>query len=179
MWHLQQRAAPQHDAIDTDAIERNGADWHRHFDAVTKNCQLDIAFLCGKLDFAEAIRELAVDRPAGERFDLALKEAKRLRQHVLVVFLHRDAALTESWFRLRLEDRPMRAKLPDYQLIQVDVASKGAASLADRIGVTRQTIHSIEKGRYSPSVGLALQLAALFGVRVEDLFELEKGQGDD
>jgi putative transcriptional regulator len=51
--------------------------------------------------------------------------------------------------------------------------------LADRIGVTRQTIHSIEKGRYSPSVGLALQLAALFGVRVEDLFELEKGQGDE
>ncbi|MFH1737887.1 MAG: helix-turn-helix domain-containing protein, partial [bacterium] len=31
--------------------------------------------------------------------------------------------------------------------------------LADRIGVTRQTILSIEKGKYSPSVGLALRLA--------------------
>jgi putative transcriptional regulator len=49
--------------------------------------------------------------------------------------------------------------------------------LADRLGVTRQTIHAIEKGRYAPSVGLALKLAAVFGVRVEDLFAL--GNGDD
>ncbi|MCP4574084.1 MAG: helix-turn-helix transcriptional regulator [bacterium] len=47
--------------------------------------------------------------------------------------------------------------------------------LADRIGATRQTIHAIEKGRYAPSVGLALQLAAIFGVSVEDLFALDEG----
>lgn len=46
--------------------------------------------------------------------------------------------------------------------------------LADRLGVTRQTIHAIEKGRYAPSVGLALRLAEVFGVRVEDLFTLAK-----
>jgi putative transcriptional regulator len=51
--------------------------------------------------------------------------------------------------------------------------------LADRIGVTRQTVHSIEKGRYSPSVGLALKLAGVFGVAVEDLFALEKGEDDE
>ncbi len=54
--------------------------------------------------------------------------------------------------------------------------------LADRLGVTRQTIHAIEKGRYAPSVGLALKLAAVFGVRVEDLFALEEGndgKGED
>lgn len=54
--------------------------------------------------------------------------------------------------------------------------------LADRLGVTRQTIHAIEKGRYAPSVGLALKLAAVFGVRVEDLFALDSGddeKGDD
>ncbi|MBU0741470.1 helix-turn-helix transcriptional regulator [bacterium] len=50
--------------------------------------------------------------------------------------------------------------------------------LADRIGVTRQTILSIEKGKYSPSVGLALRLAEVFGVAVEDLFELEEGTSD-
>ncbi|MBE0565760.1 MAG: helix-turn-helix transcriptional regulator [Krumholzibacteria bacterium] len=50
--------------------------------------------------------------------------------------------------------------------------------LADRLGVTRQTIFAIEKGRYAPSVGLALKLAAVFGVRVEDLFALEKGDDD-
>jgi putative transcriptional regulator len=44
--------------------------------------------------------------------------------------------------------------------------------LADMVGVTRQTVISIEAGRYNPSVGLALRLAAAFGVRVEDLFEV-------
>jgi putative transcriptional regulator len=50
--------------------------------------------------------------------------------------------------------------------------------LADRVGVTRQTIVSIEKGRYNPSVGLALRLAATFEVAVEELFELQKGEGE-
>ncbi len=45
--------------------------------------------------------------------------------------------------------------------------------LADRVGVTRQTILSIEGGRYNPSVGLALRLADAFGVAVEALFEIE------
>ena len=45
--------------------------------------------------------------------------------------------------------------------------------LANRVGVTRQTILSIERGRYNPSVGLALRLAETFGVAVEVLFEIE------
>ena len=47
--------------------------------------------------------------------------------------------------------------------------------LADRAGVTRQTILSIEKGKYSPTIGLALRLARIFGVAVEELFQLDKG----
>jgi len=50
--------------------------------------------------------------------------------------------------------------------------------LADAIGVTRQTIHSIEKGRYAPSVGLALKLAGVFDVRVEDIFTIDEGEDD-
>jgi len=50
--------------------------------------------------------------------------------------------------------------------------------LAERVGVTRQTILSIEKGNYNPSVGLAIRLARVFGVRVEDLFELAEGVAD-
>ena len=46
--------------------------------------------------------------------------------------------------------------------------------LADRVGVTRQTILSIEKGRYSPTIGLALKLAATLRVAVEELFRLEE-----
>ncbi len=50
--------------------------------------------------------------------------------------------------------------------------------LAERVGVTRQTILSIEKGNYNPSVGLAIRLARVFGVRVEDLFQLAEGVAD-
>lgn len=45
--------------------------------------------------------------------------------------------------------------------------------LAERVGVTRQTIISIERGRYKPSIELALRLARVFGVSVEAIFELE------
>ncbi len=47
-------------------------------------------------------------------------------------------------------------------------------ALAQAVGVTRQTIISLEKGGYTPSVALALRLAQALGCRVEDLFWLEK-----
>ena len=47
------------------------------------------------------------------------------------------------------------------------------AELADRVAVSRQTIIAIERGNYSPSVKLALQLARVLGTTVERLFELE------
>jgi putative transcriptional regulator len=43
--------------------------------------------------------------------------------------------------------------------------------LADRVGVTRQTIIAIEAGKYSPSLPLAFKIARTFGVRIEDVFE--------
>lgn len=45
-------------------------------------------------------------------------------------------------------------------------------ALAAKAGVTRQTIIAIEKGNYTPSVALALKLAKIFKVSVEDLFKL-------
>jgi len=50
--------------------------------------------------------------------------------------------------------------------------------LADRVGVTRQTVLSIEKGKYTPSVALALTIAEVFEVSVETLFQLNKGESD-
>ena len=47
--------------------------------------------------------------------------------------------------------------------------------LAERIGVTRQAVNSIELGKYVPSTVLALKMAKLFGKTVEDLFQLEEG----
>lgn len=45
--------------------------------------------------------------------------------------------------------------------------------LAKKIGVSRQTINSIEKNRYVPSTILALKLSKLFGKTVNDIFTLE------
>lgn len=44
--------------------------------------------------------------------------------------------------------------------------------LADKAGVTRQTVIALEKGNYTPSVALALKLAKIFKCSVEDLFTL-------
>jgi putative transcriptional regulator len=44
------------------------------------------------------------------------------------------------------------------------------ADLAERIGVTRQTIIAIEQGRYSPSLEMAFQIARAFGVPLDDVF---------
>lgn len=43
--------------------------------------------------------------------------------------------------------------------------------LADRIGVTRQTVNAIEQGKYSPSLEVAFKIARVFGVALEDVFE--------
>ena len=45
------------------------------------------------------------------------------------------------------------------------------ADLADRIGVTRQTVIAIEQGRYSPSLELAFQIARVFDVPLDDVFQ--------
>ena len=50
------------------------------------------------------------------------------------------------------------------------------ADLAEKIGVSRQTINAMEAGKYIPSTLLALKIAACFEVRVEDIFMLEDGE---
>jgi putative transcriptional regulator len=45
--------------------------------------------------------------------------------------------------------------------------------LADAIGVSRQTINTIESGKYVPSTVLALKMARYFGKAAEEIFELE------
>ena len=44
------------------------------------------------------------------------------------------------------------------------------ADLADRVGVTRQTIIAIEQGRYSPTLEMAFQIARVFSVPLDDVF---------
>lgn len=44
------------------------------------------------------------------------------------------------------------------------------AALASRLGVSRQTVNAIERGKYDPSLPLAFKIAAVFGQRIEDIF---------
>ena len=46
------------------------------------------------------------------------------------------------------------------------------AELAEKIGVTRKTINTIENGNFVPSTSLAIRLARFFEIKVEELFEL-------
>jgi putative transcriptional regulator len=48
------------------------------------------------------------------------------------------------------------------------------AELAERVGVSRQTINSIESNKYIPSTLLALKIAQVFGKSVEEIFHLEE-----
>jgi putative transcriptional regulator len=50
------------------------------------------------------------------------------------------------------------------------------ADLADKVGVTRQTIIAIEQGKYSPSLEMAFQIAHALGVRLDEVFQYPEGE---
>ena len=45
------------------------------------------------------------------------------------------------------------------------------ANLADKLGVTRQTVNAIEKGKFDPSLPLAFKIARLFELSIEEIFQ--------
>jgi putative transcriptional regulator len=70
----------------------------------------------------------------------------------------------------KLQNRIRRLRFDNGELTQQE--------LAERVGVTRQTIIALEAGKYVPSLLLAFRLAAAFAVRVEDVFQYEDGSSD-
>jgi putative transcriptional regulator len=60
--------------------------------------------------------------------------------------------------------------------LRFDADEMTQAELADRIGVTRQTIIAIEQGRYSPSLEVAFQIARVFGVPLDEVFDYPEGE---
>jgi putative transcriptional regulator len=64
----------------------------------------------------------------------------------------------------------MKTNLRRYRFDRGELSQQ---QLADMVGVSRQTIVSIERGDYAPSVKLALLLGAKLGAKVEDLFVLD------
>jgi putative transcriptional regulator len=67
-----------------------------------------------------------------------------------------DKGLTNKIRRLRFDNHEMTQQ-----------------QLADKAGVTRQTIIAIEQGKYAPSLPLAFKIARAFGVGIDDVFEFE------
>jgi len=65
---------------------------------------------------------------------------------------------------LKLDNNLRKLRFENNEISQQD--------LANAIGVTRLTIHSIEKGKFTPSTLIALKLARFFKVKVEDIFYL-------
>ncbi len=65
----------------------------------------------------------------------------------------------------RLSNKVRRLRFDNGELTQ--------QQLADRVGVTRQTIIAIEGGKYAPSLPLAFKIARTFGVSIEQVFEYE------
>ena len=72
-------------------------------------------------------------------------------------------------FSAGFDRRHMKTNLRRYRFEAGDLSQQ---ALADRVQVSRQTINAIEGGDYNPSVKLALQLAKVLNVSVEQLFQL-------
>ena len=65
--------------------------------------------------------------------------------------------VTNSIRRLRFEHREMTQQ-----------------DLAEKVGVTRQTVNAIEAGKYSPSLEVAFRIAEVFGLRVDEVFQFTR-----
>ena len=66
--------------------------------------------------------------------------------------------------------RPTRVT-NDIRRLRFEHAEMTQAELADKVGVTRQTIIAIEQGRYSPTLEMAFQISRAFGVPLERVFQ--------
>lgn len=66
---------------------------------------------------------------------------------------------------VRMENR-LKELREKHNLTQEDLAIK--------VGVSRQTIISLEKGKYNPSIFLAYKIAKVFGLKIEDVFIFEE-----
>lgn len=66
----------------------------------------------------------------------------------------------------------------DIRRLRFEHGEMTQADLAERIGVTRQTVIAVEQGRYSPSLEMAFRIARVFGVPLEAVFQYPDGEGE-
>jgi putative transcriptional regulator len=70
--------------------------------------------------------------------------------------------------RVRIQNQIRRLRFENGEMTQ--------RQLADETGVSRQTIIAIENAKYSPSLGVAFKIAAVFGKPLEEVFQYEAGK---
>ena len=70
--------------------------------------------------------------------------------------------------------RMIRTRIKEYRA-RFDLSQD---ELAQKVGVRRETIGYLEKGRYNPSLVLAWKIAKVFGCTIEDIFEVSEDQGE-
>lgn len=73
--------------------------------------------------------------------------------------------------------RPTRVT-NDIRRLRFERGEMTQAELADRVGVTRQTVIAIEQGRYSPTLEMAFRIARTFDVALEDVFQYPEEGAD-
>lgn len=69
----------------------------------------------------------------------------------------------------------LKTKLKEYRA-KLDMKQ---GDLAEKVGVRRETIIRLEKGQYNPSLKLAMDIAKVFGVSVEDIFHLKMNKAEN
>lgn len=65
------------------------------------------------------------------------------------------------------------------RVLRFNAGEMTQAALAEKVGVTRQTIVAIEQGRYSPSLEVAFRIAAAFDTPLEQVFQWSPEAGQD
>jgi putative transcriptional regulator len=109
-----------------------------------------------------------VSLATGPRFLLALVPAPFFAGFILVELRAVDCRSAVSPRQRRGMKNRLRVLRAERNWTQAD--------LAKRLGVARQTINVIENGHYDPSLTLAFDIAALFRLRIEDVFERGTGK---
>jgi putative transcriptional regulator len=74
-----------------------------------------------------------------------------------------------------MPDRKQEAITNRIRRLRFDNGEMTQEALAEKVGVTRQTIIALEAGKYVPSLLLAFRLAGVFGVPVEEVFQYDCG----
>lgn len=94
--------------------------------------------------------------------------------------------ILEMTKKVVIQDRALNVETGDDELALINYLKKyrselgvNQTELGHLAGVSRQTISLIERGDYSPSVTLALKIAKICNVKVEDIFVYEEDEKDD